>query len=203
MASLTPLVDRVHRQTSSALTLLATLPRLRGVSRHYIAELIVIRTFALFESIIEDAACRLVCGATYHDGTAATLLRPRPTHGIARARQAMSEYNRTAPRTRLRWNKASEIRANLEELFPATEHFVITFHAHSAFVSDLRKVRNHIAHANAGTRIGFQQVVADYYGASVPALTPGRLLLSPRFVPTVAERWCRQASIVLRAALRA
>jgi len=203
MASLTGQIARLDKQVSSALALLATLPDLAGVSRHYIAELVILRTFALFESIVEQSACRLVCGATYLDGTPAQLLRPVPTKGIRRAREAMSQYNRTKPLQQLRWNKPVNIRTNLDTLFPPTEHFIATLQGHSKFIADIRKVRNHIAHANEGTRTKFQQVVLNYYGAVVPSLTPGRMLVSPRFKPSLAERWARETHIVVRAALRA
>ena len=202
MVSLDVPLPRVDRQVDSALLLLATLPNLRGIERHYIAELIIIRVFALFESVVEESACRLVCGAIYSDGVTPQLMRTRPTRSFRRALDAMRRYNRTKPRI-LRWNKPAEIRANLDMLLCSSEHFTTTFRAHGHFLADLRKVRNHIAHANPRTRTKFQQVVLNHYGAKVPSLTPGRMLLSPRFNPSLAEQWCRKTRIILRAALRA
>ena len=202
MASLDVPLPRVDKQVDSALSLLETLPNLQGVARHYIAEMIIIRIFALFESVVEESACRLVCGAAYSDGTTPQLLCPRPTHGFLRALNAMRNYNRTKPRT-LRWNKPAEIRANLDRLLSPSEHFITTLRAHGHLLSDLRKVRNHIAHANRRTGTKFQQVVLNYYGAKVPSLTPGRMLLSPRFTPSLAAQWCRKTRIILRTALRA
>ena len=69
MVSLGVELDRVDKQVNFALSLLATLPTLKGLARHYIAELTIVRIFALFESVVEESACRLVCGATYSDGT--------------------------------------------------------------------------------------------------------------------------------------
>ena len=203
MVSLGVELDRVDKQVNFALSLLATLPTLKGLSRHYIAELTIVRIFALFESVVEESACRLVCGATYSDGTPPQLLRPRPTRGVFRALDAMRHYNRNNPRVYLRWNKPADIRANLDMLLPPSEHFITTLHGHGKLIADLRKVRNHIAHANQGTRTKFQQVVVNYYGAKVSSLTPGKMLLSPRFTPSLAEQWCKGTRIILREALRA
>ena len=203
MPSLGVLLSRVDKQVDFSLSLLATLPNLKGVSRHYIAELIMIRIFALFESVAEESACRLVCGTAYSDGATPRLLRPKPTRSNLRALDAMRCYNRNKPRTHLRWNQPAEIRANLDTLLPPSEHFITTFQAHGQLISNLRKARNHIAHANRSTGAKFQQVVLDHYGAKVPSLTPGRMLLSPRFTPSLAERWCKGTRIILRTALRA
>ena len=167
------------------------------MSRTYVAELIVIRIFSLFEAIVEDTACRLVCGAKYCDGSSASLLRQRPTQGFEKARNAMRRYGRTNPREKLRWNRAGEISKNLEHFFPSNEHFVATLLGHGQFISDLRKIRNHIAHGNAGTRGKFQEVVSNYYGARVPALTPGRMLLSSRFSPLLVEQFCVNTRAIL------
>lgn len=187
----------------SALGLVADLPSLSHAPRTYVAEMIVVRVFALFEAVVEDVACRLVCGAPYSDGSMPTLNRTRPTSGLERARQAMRTFGRADPHNKLRWNKASEIRRNLEHLFPSNEHFVLSLTGHGQFISDLRKVRNHIAHNNAGTRKRFHEVVRNEYGASINGMTPGRMLLSSRFTPSIVERYCRQTRIILLDAMKA
>ena len=48
MVSLGVELDRVDKQVNFALSLLATLPTLKGLSRHYIAELTIVRIFARF-----------------------------------------------------------------------------------------------------------------------------------------------------------
>jgi hypothetical protein len=144
----------------------------------------------------------LICGAAYCDGTLPTLLRAGPTSGFQKAREEMKKFGRNPPRNELRWSTASEIAGNLEKLVSRTEHFTATLLNHGIFISDLRKVRNHVAHGTAGTYKGFQEVVSNIYGAKVPGMTPGRMLLSPRFKPPIVERLCRQTNIVLRTALK-
>ena len=156
----------------------------------------------MFEALVEDSACRLICGAKYCDGSAPSLQRSRPTHGFERAKNAMRTFSRREPHNLLRWNKAREIKKNLEYLLPTTEHFIDIIVGHGQFISDLRKVRNHIAHCNAGTRKKFDQVTSNYYGASVNAITPGRLLLSNRFSPILLEQFCRKTKIILLTAIK-
>ena len=186
-----------------ALSVVAQLPTLTSFPRQYLAEMVGVRLFAMFEAVLEDSACRMVCGAKYCDGTAPTLRRPNPTRGFERARHEMLHFGRTKSLQLLRWSRAREIGENLALLFPGSEHFVSTVNAHGQFISDLRKVRNHIAHNNRGTRRRFQEVVRNYYGASVHSMTPGRMLLSTRFSPILVEKFCRQTRIVLLSAIKA
>lgn len=173
-----------------------------GVPNHYFSELLLLRCFAVFESVIEDMSCKLVCGAQYCDGSIPNLRRPQPTRGRERALDAMQRFNRASPRYRLRWTRAADIAANLEELFPDNEHFVDTLRNYGNVISTVRKVRNHIAHRNAGTRVKFQEVVRQQYGANVSSITPGRLLVSPRFSPSLVEKWPLELRAIVRAAAK-
>lgn len=203
MPSLTKQAALARNACDDALSLITKLRALDEIPRRYVAEMIVVRLFALFEAFVEDSACRLLCGATYCDGTHPALQLSRPTRGFERARDAMRTYARLKPHNMLRWGKAGEIRKNLEYVFPAHEHFVNTLIGHGQFISDLRKVRNHIAHSNAGTRRDFSQVSANYYGAPVNGITPGRMLLSNRFAPILVEQFSLKTRIILRAAVKA
>lgn len=202
MPSLANEIKVVEYEIDRSLLLIQSLKELEATQRHYIAELIALRLFSLVETTIESSACKIVCGATYSDGSSPTLYRSRPTAGLERAREAMRKYDRIDDR-RLRWSKVSEIRQNLEKLCPSAEHFVTTLSGHGDYISDLRKVRNHIAHGNSGTRSKFQHVVRKRYGASIPSLTPGKLLISSRFSPLIVEEYCRKARVILKASLKA
>ena len=203
MPTLLPQADQIRYTIETALTLVTRLQSIDGLPRIYIAEMIAVRLFSLFEAIVEDSACRLICGAKYCDGSSPMLHRSRPTKGFERARDAMRTFNRPNPnKFQLRWGKAADIKENLEYLFPVREHFIDTIVGHGGFISDLRKVRNHVAHGNAGTRRRFDEVVYNYYGANVNAITPGKMLLSSRFSPLLLERFCKQTRIILLAVIK-
>lgn len=203
MSDLASTAVEIRTTVQGALCVVTQLPTVTSFSRQYLAEMVVIRLFAMIEAVLEDSACRMVCGAKYCDGTTPTLRRPYPTRGFKRARHEMCHFGRTEPLQQLRWSRAGEVGENLALLFPRSEHFVNTILLHGQFISDLRKVRNHIAHDNRGTRLHFQEVVRNYYGASVHSMTPGRMLLSTRFSPILVERFCRQTRIVLLSAIKA
>lgn len=203
MSTLRPQADQIRRTIGTALTLVKRIQSVDGLPRIYIAEMITIRLFSLFEAIVEDSACRLICGTKYCDGSSPLLQRSRPTRGFERARDAMRTFGRPTPnKFQLRWSRAADIKENLEYLFPTKEHFIDTIIGHGKFISDLRKVRNHIAHGNAGTRHRFDEVVYNYYGANVNAITPGKMLLSSRFSPLLLEQFCKQTRIILLAVIK-
>ena len=198
MSTLHPQADRIRHTTETALTLVTRLNSLDSLPRIYLAEMIVVRLFSLLEVIFEDSACRMICGTNYCDGSTPQLLRHRPTRSFKRARVAMLEYERSSnSRIQLRWGRASDIKKNLENLFPADEHFINTITIYGSFISDLRKVRNHIAHGNARTRKRFDEVVRRHYGAKVNSITPGKMMLSSRFTPLLLEQFCKETRIIL------
>ena len=194
---------RVRRVTDAALNLVGEFHLVTPLPRKYVAELLVVRLFSLFESVVEEVACRMVCGAVYCDGSPVVLQRERPCRGLDHARSAMKTFNRRQPKNELRWGKASDIAENLEMLFPRTEHFIATVLGHGIFISDLRKVRNHIAHGSQGTHKAFQDVVANRYGVRIPGISPAAMLLSPRFKPLLIEQYCIQTRAILKAVIRA
>lgn len=202
MPSVSPDIKAVEYEVARSLSLIKSLVELEATQRHFIAELVALRLFSLVESTIESLACKIVCGASYSDGSSPVLLRGTPTGGIERARDAMKKYDRTEER-RLRWSKVNEVKKNLDKLCLPSEYFVVTIAGHGDFISELRKVRNHIAHGNRGTRIKFQHVVRKRYGANTPSITPGKLLISSRFSPLVIEEYCRKARIILKSSVKA
>lgn len=208
MSTLRPQADQIRQTTATALTLATDIRSVDSLPRVYVAEMIAVRLYSLFEAIIEDSACRLICGAKYCDGSSPRLQRPHPTRGFERARDAMRTFERPKPekeKFQLRWGRAREIRKNLEYLFPPREHFIDTVVGHGQFISDLRKMRNHIAHGSVGTRRKFDEVVRNYYGANVNAITPGKMLLSSRFSPQrriLLETFCQRTRIILLAAIK-
>lgn len=201
MSTLNLQAHYILQATTKAMAVIQNLTSLDGTPRTYVAEMILVRLFAHFEAVVEDSACRLVCGAKYCDGSAPSLQRTCPTRGFERARRAMATFGRTERRV-LRWGKASEIKKNLDHLFPDNEHFVDTLVGHGQFISDLRKVRNHVAHCTPATRLKFDEVVKNYYGASINGMTPGRMLLSSRFSPLLVEVFCRKTQIILLSAIK-
>jgi hypothetical protein len=151
--------------------------------RQMLAEMITLQCFYLFELAIEDVAAKLVCGARYGDGVV-----PVITHGsrsIDAALAAMRTINRTKPKGILKWNKTKEINGNVRHVIATTEHFFTACRNHSARLNEIRIVRNHIAHGNAGTKAEFARVVQRRLGALPRAIPRPGLFVLREFTPGV------------------
>ena len=61
MRTLQSQASKVQTETAAALGLVGQLTTIATtLPRQYVAELIVVRLFSLFEAIVEDAACRMI-----------------------------------------------------------------------------------------------------------------------------------------------
>ena len=161
-----------------------------------VAELVMMRLFDELQEGLSGIATRLACGASYVDGTAPLLLVPaaRSTTG---ARTLFSELNRTKP-VQLRWSKVSFINETTRYVLDEADTFRRGCGAHALVVSEMQAVRNRIAHANRASRKAFRVVVRRHYGADLNHVSPGMLLLSPRFTPTLLERYLTSCRVIVR-----
>ncbi len=82
----------------------------------------------------------------------------------------------------------SDIRNNIRHVIAFTDPIYAAVLAHETELDRWRRVRNHIAHGNSDTSRKFRPVVTHHYGAALPNITPGQLLLSNRFSPILLEQ---------------
>lgn len=150
---------------------------LSSTHRRLVAEILMVRLFMLVENSIQTIAPKLLCGALYLD-TSLPIRLVTPS-SLKHAATLMETHGRPKARV-LRWSKANEIRKNLELTLHLSDPVFIALAAVATVFNDMRNVRNHIAHNNAGTRSKFQSVVLRHYGARVRTVTPGLFLLSQR-----------------------
>lgn len=145
--------------------------------------MITLQAFYLFELAIEEIAAKIVCGAKYGDGVV-----PVVTHGtrsIDAALIAMRTQSRRKPKGILKWNKTKEINGNVKHVIAATEHFYTACRNHGARLNEIRIVRNHIAHGNAGTKAEFAKVVQRRLGAKPHKLPRPGLFVLKEFTPGI------------------
>lgn len=112
------------------------------------------------------------------NGTKPILLAKQPN--IPKAIKAMQQIGRSRFRYSLPWNDGGEIRENIRYLIDSTDQCHADLVRHAAFLTDIRWIRNHIAHRNDKSRANYAKLVRRYYGARVPGVTCGNLLVSPR-----------------------
>jgi hypothetical protein len=166
-----------------------------------VAELVMVRLFDEFQEAITGIAVRLACGTPYADGTAPTLLTS-PARSTIKARALYETFGRSKPQ-RARWSKAAFINETTKYVLDPSEPFTVACSAHGSVIAEMQGVRNRIAHANATSRAAYARIVKQWYGASRNNVSPGTLLLSPRFSPRVVERYLISCRVIATACARA
>jgi hypothetical protein len=176
-----PRLEPEHRsfmqETDRLLRLLNSITSIEITHRRVIAEIIHLRLSILVENHLSVIIGKICCAATYLDGSAPLLLIAQESR--ARAYAAIKTLNRTNDFS-VRWNNGRSIRRGIEHLIAANDHCVSVMLNYGSFLTDMRYIRNHIAHRNDSTRDNFRTLVRRYYGATPPGITSGVLLLSPR-----------------------
>ena len=199
-----PKVQTSHRQFDEQIDRLSDLlTSLNGLSSKHqklAAEIIMLRLFSVCVYTFESVIVKLLCGATYCDGSSATLAIQSASASVAITN--MKTHGRTKSLQHLRWTQAKDIRENTKHILRPTEHVINVINTHATLINEMRHVRNHIAHTTSDTRKKFNNVVFQRYGAKLNSLTPGTLLLTPRWTPNILNQYFSQAKILMRTAVK-
>jgi hypothetical protein len=184
--------DQFYRQSNKLLSLVGSLHSLPAEHQKLVAEIVMIRLFMLLEIVVESICCKLCCGANYLDGSSPSLIVRQPN--VVRALYSVENFGRPRPR-KARWNDGSEIRGNLIHLVHAGDHCMQVFRNYASQITEMRYVRNRVAHGSIKTRTDFRKVILKYYGGRCRGISVGTVLLSFRVSrPSLIEvyiRWCR------------
>lgn len=164
------------------------------------AEIVMLRLFEILTFRIGRIVCKVACGSRYLDGSTPQLLH-RST-SIARAEAAMKTMNRNKPLQYLRWSKVSYVKRNVRSLIDPADHVLQLLGAHVGTIEEMRVVRNRVAHNHGSAKLGYAGVVFARYGARVPGITPGTLLLSPRWTPTILEEYLKTTTTLVKLLVR-
>lgn len=200
MPSVVPDYCAHNAETTRLLSLGGTLGSLSALHQKLVAEIVLLRLFSLFENLITSVSLKLISGARYADGTVPVLLAR--TRSLQGARVLLERHGRARPR-QLIWSKAGEIRDNLRHVMDQNDNLMTVVDRNGAFIDELRRVRNRIAHNNAQSRKNYRNVVMRHYGAYINNVTPGVLLLTPRLKPSLLEQYIRRERILARDILKA
>lgn len=162
----------------------------------------MVRLFLLVENTIASAAAKVLCGSSYLDATPPMrLVSPR---SMTAADGLMRSHGRNKPKPYLSWSRSSEIRDNLSKTLDPADPFLAVVTKHGSLFTEMRYVRNHIAHANSRTLLNFRKVVSQYYGGLKRGVTPGLLLLTSALGPScVLDRYIISSRVVVKDLLRA
>jgi hypothetical protein len=187
--------DSFYRQSNKLFSLAGSLQPLPAGHQKLVAEVVMIRLFMLFEGAVESICCKLCCGATYLDGSAPSLVTRQ--RSIAGALRSMENVGRSRQR-RTRWNDGAEIRENLREMIDGGDHCFQIFRNYASLITEMRYVRNRIAHGSSSARGNFRKVVLKYYGVESRGITVGTMLLSARVSrPVLIEKYIISSRILI------
>jgi hypothetical protein len=181
MSSLVGDYAAFRAETARLAGLIASTSVLAPAHRKLIAEIALLRLALLIENSMKSVFCKMSCGAMYINGNVPIVLVQQKN--IPGAISAMQNLNRTKIRYSLLWNDGAEIRDNIQFVIDPADRCHQELRNHAGFLTEIRWIRNHIAHRNDNTRANFVKLIRRYYGARVPGVTCGNLLVSPRVSP--------------------
>jgi hypothetical protein len=189
------------KETERLLSLLVSTTHLLPMYRKIVAEIVLLRLVILIENQVERIFAKLCCNAPYLDGSNPML--KVSFRSMNSARHAMKVLERKRPRQPI-WNDGAEIRANVEHIVHVSDHCISVIRAYAPHFAEMRYVRHHIAHRSEGSGRNFRSVVRKYYGAALPGVTCGTLLLSPRVsTPPLSEVYIRTSRVLMKDLVKA
>jgi len=195
MVRLHPERANFFNETDRLLVLIGSTFDIEPVHRKLIAEIVLLRLSILLEIQIQRIFAKICCCASYLDGSSPIVVNP--LRSMTSALHAMATLNRPRPRYPI-WNDGAEIRKNVEHLINVTDHCIGIMRTYAPHLTEIRYVRNHIAHRNDGTRKNYRSILRKYYGAFLPGITCGPLLLSNRVSkPPLLEVYIRTSRVLL------
>jgi hypothetical protein len=188
-------------QVSRMTSLISSLNNLSIDHRKLVAEIMMVRLFLMVENTIQSACAKLLCGATYLN--ASQPLRLVSAKSSKHAFDLMRNHARTKPKQSLSWNQSPEIRDNLRNTLSPGDPLFQTISNYGTLLTDMRYIRNHIAHKNSGTLNNFRKLVRKHYGGLKPGVSPGLLLLTPYLGPPVLlEQYMLASRIMIKSLVR-
>jgi hypothetical protein len=200
-ASLSVDLKQFYFQTSRLNSLLPSLNNLPTNHRKLVAEIMMVRLFLIVENTIQSACGKLLCGAPYLDTTRPLLLVL--ARSSVDAFDLMRTHGRTKPKRSLSWTQSAEIRDNLRHTMDQNDLLFQTISNFGTLLTDMRYVRNHIAHKSSGTLENFRKLIRKHYGGLKPGVTPGLLLLTQGLGPPVLlEQYILASRIMIKALVR-
>ena len=190
-------------ETARLAALIHSTSTIAPAHRKFIAEIALLRLAILIENSMKSVLCKISCGAAYIDGTVPIILAQQK-NGPA-AISAMKSLSRPKLRYSLPWNDGPEIRENIRFLIDPSDSCHQSLKRYGGYLTEIRWIRNHIAHRNNTSRANFVKLIRRYYGAKVPGVTCGNLLISPRVSPTrpLLEKHIITANVMIKELVKA
>lgn len=183
-------IDKLHTHKADA-----TAARIEPKYQYFIAEMIMLRLFSIFEHSVAEIAFKLASGARYTNGNQPIL--NAHAKSMAGARTLFLSHARPRTIQNLKWTTAHHISNSVQHVIPTTESFLRNARAHGAIIDEMRRVRNVLAHNSTTAKNDYLQVVRQSYGANI-GISVGKFLTTARNQPTCKiERYILSTKIIL------
>ena len=150
---------------------------LEGRFQKLVAETVLLRMFYHLEGMVEAVALRLARNMPYCDGVRPSLICA-PFRSVAAAEANI--LGAAAGRAYIKWTTLNNVTRNMRGILAPTDHFLVHRGNHDGQYEEIRKVRNHIAHATPSTRREYGAVLNRAHGAGARVVAPGSFLLAHR-----------------------
>ena len=138
------------KETSKLYGLVSNLNNLSAFYQKLVAEIILLRLFSLLENAISSICIKIACGANYLDGTNPILLNRASS--FQSAIFLFRNYSRARVRNNLNWAIGREIKENIKYIIDPIDNLFSTIDNFSSIITEIRYVRNRIAHNNIISR---------------------------------------------------
>lgn len=145
--------------------------------QRFIAEMIMLRLFSIFEDSVAEIAYKLASGAVYVNGRSPVLAAQAGS--IVGARKLFLIHGRAKPVQNLKWTQSKCIRESVQHVISTADPFIMSAQRNGNIIDEMRKVRNALAHITTSAKADFRTVVRLTYGANVN-ITPGAFLSSTK-----------------------
>jgi len=163
--------------------------------QHFIAEMIMLRLFSIFEDSVAEIAYKLASGAVYANGGHPALASQAVS--MVGARGLFLSHGRIKPVQNLKWTKSKYIQESVQHVISTADPFISSAQRNGNIIDEMRKVRNVLAHNTTSARTEYKKVIRQAYGANVH-IVPGAFLSSTRRTTVCnLDRYLLSAKIVL------
>lgn len=163
--------------------------------QHFVAEMIMLRLFSIFEDTVAEIAFKIASGAVYLNGKKPILTTKAGS--VAGARGLFLSHGRTKPIQNLKWTKSKYIKESVQYVIAITDPFINSAQRNGNIIDEMRKVRNHLAHNTTSAKEEFKNVIRLTYGANI-RITSGAFLSSTKRTPICnLERYLSSTKILL------
>lgn len=185
----------VDNQISRLDTYTVSARNLEAAYQYLIAEVVMLRLFAIVEHSIAEIAYKICSGARYLNGRVPNVLYM--SRSIQGARFSMLNYNRRRPKSNLQWTRSRYIRESVENVLDSGEPYLINANANGNILNEMRQVRNYIAHRNTSSRDAYKRVIRTTFGANLNISVGAFLMSTKRLSTPKIHTYIQQSRIIL------